>query len=161
MPVIELKTKIRSSLELCFDLSASIELHQLSTVRTKEKAIAGTTKGIIKLNETVTWEAVHFGIKQQLTSLISQYNRPYHFRDEQVKGAFKNFRHDHYFETQGDSVLVTDRFEYESPFGIFGKLFNRLVLTRYLTKFLRERNEMIRAFAESDKWKGLLREEDY
>lgn len=156
MPVIELKTKIHSTLEICFDLSASIELHQISTSRTTEKAIAGRTSGIIQLNETVTWQAVHFGIRQQLTSVITAYNRPYHFRDEQLKGAFKQFKHDHYFEQGDDHVSVTDRCEYESPFSILGHLFNRLVLTRYLTKFLAERNAVIKEFAESDKWKTLL-----
>ena len=156
MPVIEIKTKIKATLEICFDLSASIELHQLSTGRTKEKAITGRTSGIIQLNETVTWEAIHFGIKQKLTSVISQYNRPFHFRDEQVKGAFKKFKHDHYFEAQGGLVIVTDRFEYESPFGIFGKLFNRLVLTKYMERFLLERNKIIKEYAESGKWKSIL-----
>lgn len=156
MPVIELKTKVHSTAEICFDLSASIELHQISTSRTREKAIAGVTSGIIKLNETVTWEAVHFGIKQRLTSVISAYNRPFHFRDEQVKGAFRYFKHDHFFEEHEGYVLITDRFEYASPFGILGKLFNRLVLTSYMKRFLSERNEVIRDFAESDKWKRIL-----
>ena len=156
MPVIELKTKVNSTPEICFDLSASIELHQLSTSKTKEKAIAGTTKGIIKLNETVTWQATHFGVNQKLTSVISKYNRPYHFRDEQVKGAFRCFKHDHYFEKTGDGVIMTDRFEYESPFGILGKVFNKLVLTSYLEKFLLERNRIIKEFAETEKWKTIL-----
>lgn len=157
MPVIEIKTKVHSTAEICFDLSASIELHQLSTSRTKEKAIAGTTAGIIKLNETVTWQAVHFGINQKLTSIISEYQRPYHFRDEQLTGAFKYFKHDHYFEKQGDGTLMTDRFEYESPFGIFGKIFNKLVLTSYMKKFLLERNSVIKEFAETEKWKSILK----
>lgn len=156
MPVIKLTTKIYSTAEICFDLSASIRLHELSTSRTKEKAIAGRTSGIIQLNETVTWEALHFGIKQRLTSVITQYNRPFHFRDEQLKGVFKNFKHDHYFEIIGDVVLMTDSFEFESPYGIFGKLFNKLILTGYLKKFLLERNKVIKKFAESEKWKELL-----
>jgi len=156
MPIIELQTKIRSSPEICFDLSASIELHQISTHRTKERAIAGKTSGIIHLGETVTWEAIHFGIKQRLTSVITQYNRPLHFRDEQVKGAFKSFKHDHFFEQQGEFVIVTDRFDFESPLGIFGKLFNALVLTNYLKRFLLERNAVIKEYAESGKWTGLI-----
>lgn len=155
MPVIELETRIRSRIEIVFDLSANIELHQISTRLTNEKAVAGVTSGIIKLNETVTWEATHFGIRQRLTSVISQYNRPFHFRDEQLKGAFKYFKHDHFFKIENEFVIVTDRFEYASPFGIFGKIFNLLVLTRYLTKFLRERNEVIKTYAESGKWKEL------
>ena len=156
MPLIELETKIQSTIEICFDLSTSIDLHKLSTAKTNEKAIAGVTSGLIKLNDFVTWEAIHFGIKQQLKSKITQYNRPYHFRDEQQKGAFKKFTHEHNFEQVDDFVIMKDRFYYESPFGIFGTLFNKLVLTNYLKHFLEERNQMIKEYAESEKWKSII-----
>ena len=156
MPTIHLETKIHSTIEICFDLSTSIDLHKISTARTNEKAIAGITAGLVKLNDFVTWEAVHFGIKQQLTSKITQFNKPFHFCDEQKKGAFKNFKHDHYFETQNNFVLMKDRFEFESPFGPIGKLFNTLVLTNYLKRFLIERNAVIKEYAETDKWKEII-----
>jgi len=63
MPTIKLETKIKSGINICFDLSRSIDLHQISTVKTNEKAIDGRTKGLIDLNEFVTWRATHFGIK--------------------------------------------------------------------------------------------------
>ncbi|MEO6305671.1 MAG: SRPBCC family protein [Bacteroidia bacterium] len=156
MPVIEIETKIKASIEVCFDLATSIDLHLLSTDGTNEKAIDGLTSGCVKQNDFVTWEATHFGVRQQLTSIIPVVNRPFHFRDEQKKGAFKYFKHDHYFETQGDLVLMKDRFEYESPYGIFGKLFNSLVLTKHLTEFLTKRNNVIKEYAESGKWKEII-----
>ncbi len=157
MPKIIIKTRIRSSIEICFDLSTSIDLHSTSTAQTNEKAIAGVTSGLIKLNETVTWEAKHFFITQNLTSKITVHNRPFHFRDEQVKGAFKRFRHDHTFEQAGEEVIMTDVFNYESPFGIIGKLFNSLVLTNYLRKFLIQRNSYIKEYAETEKWKQIIK----
>ncbi|MES2763241.1 MAG: SRPBCC family protein [Bacteroidota bacterium] len=156
MPIIRIETYIKADINLCFDLSISIDLHKLSTAKTNEEAIAGTTSGLIKLNETVTWQATHFGIRQKLTSLISAHERPFHFRDEQVKGAFRSFKHDHYFEQKGKLVLMTDIFDYESPYGILGKCFNQLVLTKYLTGFLTRRNAMIKEFAETGKWKQIL-----
>ena len=158
MPKIELTTYINSTIEICFDLATSIDLHKLSTSGTNEQAIAGTTRGLIKLNETVTWEAIHFGIRQQLTSKITAYDRPFHFRDEQIKGAFKSIKHDHYFEKNGNEIIMKDVFEFESPYGIFGQLFNNLILTKYLTKFLIIRNNLIKDFAESEKWKTILNE---
>lgn len=97
MPVIELGTYIKASKEICFDLSRSIDLHTLSTSRTKEQAVAGRTSGLIEFNETVTWRAIHFGVWQKLTSKITAYDRPFHFRDEQLKGAFTFIKHDHFF----------------------------------------------------------------
>lgn len=80
MPVIELETFINADIETCFDLSRSIDLHSLSTAQTKEKAIKGRTSGLIGAGETVTWQATHFGVHQQLTSKITAYARPFHFR---------------------------------------------------------------------------------
>ena len=158
MPKIELTTSVKSTIEICFDLATSIDLHKLSTSGTNEQAIAGTTSGLMKMNEYVTWEATHFGIRQQLTSKITAYEKPFHFRDEQVKGAFKSIKHDHYFENNGNEIIMKDVFEFESPCGIFGRLFNKLILTKYLTKFLIARNNLIKDFAESEKWKTMLDE---
>ena len=44
---------------------------------------------------------------------------------------------------------MVDHFHFESPFGIFGKLFNVLVLTNYMKRFLEERNATIKSEAES------------
>jgi hypothetical protein len=49
-------------------------------------------------------------------------------------------------------------FEFESPAGILGKLFNRLVLINYMRNLLVERNKTIKEFAETGKWKMLLNE---
>ena len=156
MPKIEIVTSIRSTPEICFDLSRSIDLHKISTAKTNEKAIAGTITGLINLGETVTWEATHFGITQKLTSKITAFKRPFHFRDEQVKGAFRSFTHDHFFEQKNDIVIMKDIFNFISPFGIAGNIFNKLILTKYLTKFLNDRNNVIKAYAESEKWKSII-----
>ena len=156
MPLIELQTEINSTIEICFDLSRSIDLHKISTAKTNETAINGITKGLIGYDQFVTWQARHFGIKQKLTTKITEYNRPFHFCDEQIKGVFKKIKHDHFFVVLNDKVLMTDKFLFESPFGILGNIFNQLILTNYLRKFLVERNDIIKDFAESDKWKQLL-----
>ncbi len=43
MPVIELKTDIAAPIEVCFDLARSIDFHQLSTGKTRERAVSGVT----------------------------------------------------------------------------------------------------------------------
>jgi ligand-binding SRPBCC domain-containing protein len=156
MPTIELETRIKADIETCFDLSRSIDFHMLTTASTNEKAIAGRTSGLIELGETVTWQARHFGVKQKLTSKITAFKRPFHFRDEQVRGAFKFIIHDHYFETQGEHVLMKDTFRFQSPFGFAGKLFDKLILTNYLKTFIIARNNLVKEFAESGKWKLVL-----
>lgn len=65
-----------------------------------------------------------------------------------LKGTFKSLKHQHLFSQEGENTIMTDIFEFESPFGIVGKLFNRFFLKNYLTKFLITRNELIRKTAE-------------
>lgn len=156
MPKIEIITIINAPIALCFDLARSIDLHTISTSKTNEKAIGGRTEGLIELNEYVTWQATHFGIRQILTSKITAFERPYYFVDEQISGAFKSLYHEHVFEQDGEKVIMKDIFTFQSPMGIFGRLFNKLILTAYLRKFLITRNSMIKEFAESDKWKRLI-----
>lgn len=156
MPRIELKTKIRANKEIVFDLSRSIDLHKISTVHTNETAIAGKTSGLIELNESVTWRAKHFGFYQKLTSKITEFEKPNYFVDEMVSGAFKSFRHEHYFADFNNGTLMTDVFEYKSPLGFLGKIFDKLILKKYMLDLLKKRNETLKHFAESDKWKDIL-----
>ena len=156
MAQIELTTVIHAPIELCFDLSRSIDLHTLSTEGTDEEAIAGITSGLIGAGECVTWKAKHFGITQTLTSKITQFEYPVHFRDEMIKGAFKLIKHDHRFETFGNTTIMRDIFLFESPGWIVGNLFNIIILKKYLRKLLVKRNQMIKDVAESNQWKTLL-----
>jgi ligand-binding SRPBCC domain-containing protein len=157
MPKIKLHTEIKATKEIVFDLSRSIELHQISAEHTNETAIAGKTIGLIGMDESVTWRAKHFGIYQNLTSKITEFERPNYFTDEMIKGAFKQFRHEHYFADLKDGTLMTDIFDYQSPFGIMGRLFDKMVLEKYITDFLEKRNQMIKKIAESDQWRKLLK----
>ena len=53
-------------------------------------------------------------------------------------------------------TIMTDVFTYKSPLGILGKLADYLFLKRYLTKFILERNQVVKDFAESGRWKEVL-----
>ncbi|WP_452220775.1 SRPBCC family protein [Lacinutrix salivirga] len=148
MPLIETKTSINADIKTCFDLSRNIDFHTQSLQHSNEKAIAGKTSGLIGLNEWVTWEAIHFGIKQQLTSKITAFESPKYFADEMVSGAFKSFKHEHIFITEDDKTVMIDKFQFQSPFGIFGQLANVLFLKRYMFNLIHTRNQFIKAKAE-------------
>jgi ligand-binding SRPBCC domain-containing protein len=156
VPIITLNTEIKAPIDRCFDLSRSIDLHKISTEQTNEEAIEGVTSGLINLNDSVKWKAVHFGISQTLSTKITEFDRPKFFVDEMVKGAFKSFKHEHHFELTEYGTLMTDRFDYVSPFGILGKLADIIVLKKYMTNLLVKRNDTIKEFAESEQWKFVL-----
>jgi len=159
MPIIKIELTVNAPLERVFDLARCIDLHEATMLKHKEKAIGGLTKGLIGMDESVTWEATHFGIKQKLTSKITAFERPKHFRDSMVKGAFRRFDHDHYFEQTGEQTLMKDAFDYDSPFGILGKIVDALFLEKYMREMLTERNRLIKKIAESDDWQKFLKAE--
>ena len=149
MPTIRLETSIDASLEQCFDLSLSVDLHRHSVAHTHERPIAGVTSGVMKLGDTVTWEAVHFSIKQHLTSKITAYERPYRFTDEMIRGAFQEMTHIHEFVPQSPGTLMIDLFTFRAPLGILGRVAETLVLTRYMKELLLTRNRYLKKVAEA------------
>jgi ligand-binding SRPBCC domain-containing protein len=157
MPRIEIRTKIKSKKEIVFDLSRSIDLHKISTEQTNEQAIAGKISGLIEMNESVTWRAKHFGVYQNLTSKITEFDKPNYFVDEMQEGAFKEFKHEHHFTELNGGTLMTDIFNYKSPLGVLGKFADKIYLEKYMTELLTERNRVVKEFAESDKWKKILK----
>ena len=161
MPRIEIQTTIKAEIQIVFDLSRSIDLHKISTEHTNETAIAGRTSGLIGLGESVTWRAKHFGIYQKLTSKITEYNNSIYFTDDMVKGAFKEFKHQHHFEFHNGQTIMTDCFDYISPLGAIGKIADKLFLKKYMIELLQKRNKTIKDFAESEKWKTVLTEKEY
>lgn len=150
MGVIHLITEINSPIDRCFDAARDIDIHQLSTKKTNERAVAGRTCGLCEKGDTITWEANHFGIKQRLTVEITELDKPYFFEDRMLKGAFKSMRHGHHFHESSGKTIMTDEFEYEVPFGLFGKLFDNLVLQNYMKKFLLARNKILKSIAEQN-----------
>ena len=121
-----------------------------------EQAIAGTTNGLMELNETVTWKAKHLRKTRILKSKITAMNRPLSFTDEMLEGDFKHLRHEHHFKAINNGTLHIDLFSFDLPYGPIGELAGKLYLTRYLTELLQKRNKTIKEYAESDKWKFVL-----
>ena len=154
---IRLTQVVHAPQDVLFDLARSVDAHQASTSQTEEEAIGGKMEGLLDLHDEVTWRARHFGVRQTLTSRMTAFDRPRHFRDSMVSGAFKHFDHDHFFHLQEDgTVLMEDVFSYSAPLGPLGWLAERLFLTAYMTRFLKERNAILVALAESNDWQQYL-----
>jgi ligand-binding SRPBCC domain-containing protein len=150
MTTINLTTTIKAPKQIVFDAARNIDIHQQSTSPSKEKAIAGVTSGLINLNETVTWRGKHFGFylthKSRITAMIL-YD---YFVDEMEEGKFKTFKHEHFFTEENGITIMKDKLQYETPFGIFGELFDILVLEKHLTNFLLHRNKILKEVCQEN-----------
>jgi ligand-binding SRPBCC domain-containing protein len=150
------RTSIHAPIECCFFLSLNIDLHQHSTARTQERAVAGVTSGFIGRGERVTWRGRHFGIMLHHTSEITEYEAPTFFEDVMVSGMFRSFRHRHIFSAEANGTVMEDHLEFAAPVPLLGRMMEALVLKRYLSNFLRERNAFIKRVAESEEWRKYL-----
>lgn len=125
-------------MERLFDVSIDIDEHVSSMSDSGERAIGGVTGGAIGLGESVTWRARHFGVRFTMTSTITAWDRPHRFVDEQTRGPFRSFRHEHAFSHEGDHSTMVDTITLASPLG--GRLVERVILVPYLRRLIRRRN---------------------
>lgn len=146
MPEIYLETYVAAPIEICFDLCLNVNAHEAAG---HGRAVAGVTKGQMKLDDTVTWEAVHFGVRQRLTSKIVAYERPHMFIDEMQRGAFARWRHTHRFTTLDGGTSMSDEVDYASPLGLLGNIADALFLKNYMTRFLINHNAQFKEMAEA------------
>ena len=150
MRSIRLETVIAAPIGDCFTLSLSVDAHAASMHGSGEQAVGGVTSGVMKLGDSVTWRARHFGIAFRMTSAITEYQPPNRFVDEQQRGPFRRWWHEHTFATLADGqTRMTDVVEFQSPFGLLGYLADGLVLRRYMPHLLRQRNSWLKATLEA------------
>ncbi len=156
MPRIHLTTFIAAPADVVFDLSRHIGLHQLSMRQYSEEAVRGVRSGLIKAGESVTWKAKHLGKTRFLTVKITTMESPLFFEDVMTEGDFVSFHHTHHFKQVKNGTLVIEELQFQSPYGLLGRLVNHFYLTGYLKRLLEQRNQTIREYAESKKWEALL-----
>ncbi|MGE3164705.1 MAG: cell division protein [Planctomycetota bacterium] len=149
---------IEAPIERVFDLCRSVDAHVATARATGERPVGGVTTGLLALGDQVTWSARHLGWRWRVTSQITAFDRPRHFRDSMVCGVFRRFDHDHEFVPRGEATLVRDVFDFTSPWGFLGHLADALVVTRHMRRFLMRRMEDLKQIAESEAWVPYLPE---
>jgi len=150
MPELVLETLVAASPQACFDLALTVDAHTASMARSGERAVGGRLSGQLVAGESVTWRAVHFGIPFRMTVVVTEHDAPARFVDEQVRGPFGHWHHEHLFTPDAAGrTLVTDRISFASPLGAAGAAVDRVFLTRYLTRLIRTRNDWLKQTLEN------------
>ena len=98
----------------------------------------------------MTFEGIHFGVRQRFTAKVTEFDCPRRFVDEMTSGAFRAMKHIHEFAPCETGTRMTDTLQWISPLGVLGKIADTLFVTRHLKGFLLERNDALKAFAEND-----------
>lgn len=126
--------------ERLFDLARDITAHTDSMSGFRETTVGGVQNGLIGLHEDVTWRAWHFGLPLRMTSRITAMSPPRSFTDEQTRGPFRYFTHEHEFRPHGEGTLMIDRVSFAAPLGFLGRAIEHLVLATYMRRLIEQRN---------------------
>lgn len=141
-------TDIAATPAAVFALSLDVDAHLDSMAASGERAVGGVTGGALRLGDEVTWRARHFGVPFTMTSRITALDAPQRFVDEQVRGPFRSFRHEHRFEATAAGTHMVDEVRFDAPLGPLGRLVEGAVLGRYLERLIEQRNAHLREVLE-------------
>ncbi len=148
MTTMVIETRIVAPADVCFDLARDVDAHVRTTASTGERVVLGRTSGLLELGDSVTFEAVHFGLRLRLTSRVVELERPRRFIDEMVAGPFASLRHVHDFLPEGTATLMRDTLVWTSPLGGLGRIADRLVIERHMRAFMITKQSALKAEAE-------------
>lgn len=84
-----------------------------------------------------------FGIPVRWRTLITTYDPPRMFVDEQLKGPYSFWHHTHAFIEQEECTLMVDTVRYALPFGPLGKIAHAMVVRRQIERIFAYRAEFI------------------
>jgi ligand-binding SRPBCC domain-containing protein len=83
------------------------------------------------------------GIPMNWITEITHVKEHQFFVDEQRKGPYRIWHHEHHFETVDNGVLMSDIVSYELPFGILGKIAHPILVQRKLNEIFDFRFEIV------------------
>ncbi len=83
------------------------------------------------------------GLPTRWRSIISSYEPPHRFVDEQLLGPYDYWHHTHEFESVAGGTLLLDRVVYAPPLGPLGRLAHALMIRRQLERIFTHRHEII------------------
>jgi ligand-binding SRPBCC domain-containing protein len=148
---IAISMDIRAPIAHCFDLARDVEVHCVTSSFTGERVMPpGRTAGLLELDDTVTFEGRHFGVRLKMTARIVEMKRPFQFVDELIAGPFVWFRHDHQFKVCDGVTQMVDALHWKGPLGPVGRLVDTLVLERHMAWYLRTKQQALKELAEQE-----------
>lgn len=84
-----------------------------------------------------------FGVPVTWVSKITEYEPGVRFVDDQLRGPYAFWRHEHSFEDADSGTLMRDRVQYKLPFGILGNAVHGLLVARQLRQIFDYRAKVI------------------
>ena len=77
------------------------------------------------------------------TTLITMYQEPNIFIDQQLKGPYSLWHHTHTFEEKDGGTLIKDKVIYGIPFGWFGRFLNFVYIKHDINSIFKYRHQIL------------------
>ena len=97
----------------------------------------------MKRGAVITYQIRWLGIRLSWKTVITEYEPPFLFVDEQAAGPYKLWRHRHTFRPAIESTAVLEHVDYALQFGWIGRIVHRLVVRRQLERIFAFRQEAL------------------
>jgi len=156
MGAIHLTTFIAAPIERVFDLTRNLAVYKYSFNSRQEKFSSPAGSNLLTKDETISILVKHFGKERLLTLKVTSLNKPTILIEEEIKGDLTAYKHEHHFKPIDNGTIVIDLIEFGNPKDIVGRYLGKLYLKNYLEELTRKRNEVIRSYAETEKWRAVL-----
>lgn len=121
----------RSSLKETFEIFK--DPYNLAKITPRWLNFQVTSKNVeIRKGAEIDYNIRWVGLPMHWQTLITEYEPPFLFVDEQAKGPYSIWRHRHTFHSEELGTRVGDHVEYALPFGPLGRIAHALVVKRQL-----------------------------
>jgi ligand-binding SRPBCC domain-containing protein len=98
----------------------------------------------IRVGTRIQYRLRLFGVPFGWTTLISEWDPPHGFRDEQLRGPYAVWEHTHLFEPTPDGTRIRDRVRYRLPLWPVGEMVYPVVRAQ-LQRIFKYRQAAVRA----------------
>jgi ligand-binding SRPBCC domain-containing protein len=85
-----------------------------------------------------------FHVSVNWATEITQVKDFKYFIDNQIKGPYKIWHHEHHFKETADGVEMKDILFYELPYGLLGRLVHKLFVKKKVDEIFNYRSEKIK-----------------
>lgn len=150
MPTLTFSADIAAPLETVWAFYDGVEtLPKITPPSTKVTLIGAPDKMQKGSRFTLVVRQPPIFIPLRWETIITEHDPPRRFVDEQGKGPFAHWHHEHKFDAIGpNQTRITDIITYTPPFWIFGQIADALFIRRQLTAMFAYRYEQTRKALE-------------
>ena len=103
------------------------------------------------LGQVIDYQIRLSGIAFHWKTLITTWEPPHRFIDQQMKGPYLMWHHEHRFEQKDDHTIMTDIVHWASPGGIFEPIINALIVENKVKEIFKYREQQFKALLSPKK----------